>query len=69
MQKRYIPVENNSSLARDPSTGAIVNINSTEIAQARMRKAHRQKAKSEVEQLRDDVAQLKQMVAQLIEKK
>lgn len=69
MKKQYIPVEGNSSLARDPVTGAIININSTEIAQAKMRKALRVQTKSELEQLKDDVTLLKRLVAQLIENK
>ena len=69
MNKNYIPVEGNSSLARDPVTGAIININTTEIAQARLRKAMRRQQQNEIEQLKDDVTQLKQLVAQLIEKK
>lgn len=69
MTKQYIPVEGNSSLARDPVTGAIININTTEIAQARLRKAMRRQQQNEIEQLKNDMTQLKQLVAQLIEKK
>ena len=65
--KRYIPVVGHDSLARDPATGAIVNINSTELEQARQRKAQRQHQKSEINQLKHDVADLKLMIAKLIE--
>ena len=68
MKRDYIPVEGHSSLARDPVTGAIVNINSTEIRQARLRKQLRNQSKTEIEQLKDDVAQLKLLVGKLIEK-
>lgn len=66
--KQYIPVAGNSSLARDPHTGAIVNINTQEINDARARKAARNKEKEEIQQLKTDVADIKQMLAKLVEK-
>lgn len=64
----YIPVNGNSSLARDPKTGAIVNINTQEINDARERKAARNKDKQELEQLKMDVFEIKQLLKQLVEK-
>lgn len=73
--RQLIPVKGNSSLARDPKTGAILNINRTEIGQARERKALRQNSIKEVEQLKSDVSDLKseigdikQLLVQLIER-
>jgi hypothetical protein len=66
--KQYIPVAGNSSLARDPNTGAIVNINTQEINDARARKAARNKEKQEIQQLKTDVAEIKQMLAKLVER-
>ena len=66
--KNYIPVVGNSSLARDPKTGAIVNINTLEINEARDRKAARNKEKQELQQLKTDVAEIKQLLKQLVEK-
>ena len=66
--KKYIPVAGNSSLARDPKTGAIVNINTLEINEARDRKAARNKDKEEIRQLKTDVSEIKQMLAKLVER-
>lgn len=72
---KLIPVDGNPSLARDIKTGAIVNINSNEIQQARERKkAMKQKdndfeqVKQDVAGLKDDVGEIKQLLRQLIEK-
>lgn len=72
---KLIPVQGNPSLARDAKTGAIVNINSNEIQQARERKkAMKQKdndfdqVKQDVAGLKDDVSEIKQLLRQLIEK-
>ena len=64
----FIPVKGNSSLARDSQTGAIVNINTQEINEARDRKALRLKEKQELEQLKSDVADIKQMLTKLFER-
>lgn len=64
----YIPVKGNSSLARDPKTGAIVNINTQEINDAQARKATRNKEKQELQQLKTEVAEIKQLLTKLIEK-
>ena len=73
---KLIPVKDHRSLARDARTGAIVNINSNEIEQARAVKAARKQKDNEVENLKEDVAALKndmsdikQLLLQLVEKK
>ena len=66
--KDYIPVAGNSSLARDPKTGAIVNINTEELKAARDRKAARHNERQEIQQLKTDVAEIKQMLAKLVER-
>lgn len=66
--RRMIPVEGNGSLARDAQTGAIININTTEINEARERKALRQKEKQELQDLKNDVADIKRLLTQLIER-
>lgn len=66
--KTYIPVKGNSSLARDPKTGAIVNINTKDINDARERKAAKAKEKHELQQLKNDVAEIKQLLINLVEK-
>lgn len=72
---KLIPVEGSPSLARDAVTGAIVNINTSEIQQARARKQlMKQKdhevnlLRSEVAQLKDDVSDIKQLLSKIAEK-
>ena len=65
---RLIPVKGNSSLARDSETGAVVNINTQEISEARDRKALKLKEKQEYNQLKNDVAEIKQMLTKLFER-
>ena len=66
--KRLIPVEGNSSLARDSETGAVVNINTQEISEARDRKALKLRDKQKMQQLENDVAEIKQMLTKLFER-
>lgn len=56
---KLIPVKDNPDLARDPKTGAIVNINSTDISAARERKQKRKMQQAGFHQLRNDVDGLK----------
>jgi hypothetical protein len=65
---KLIPVEGNSSLARDSQTGAIVNINTQEISEARDRKALKQKEKLRMLKLENDVADIKEMLTKLFER-
>ena len=65
---KLIPVEGNRSLARDSQTGAIVNINTQEIGEARDRKALKQKEKLRMLQLENDVADIKEMLTKLFER-
>ena len=74
-QTTFIPVEGHSDLARDPNTGAIMNINSDKIRQSRERKKiarqkikEEQELKAKVEGLESDISDMKNMLSQLIEK-
>lgn len=62
---RYINVKGNPGLVRDRVSGAILNINSNEIAAARKRKAARLKQKQEQENLQDEVVDLRKQVEDL----
>ena len=55
-----IPVEGKPGLARDPNSGAILNINSDEIKAARARKRARKQEELKQKQLVEDVETLKQ---------
>lgn len=72
---KHIPVKDNPSLVRDPSTGAICNINKVEITLAKKRKERmfQQKMKQEtleqeVETLKDDVCEIKTLLNKILEK-
>lgn len=73
---KFIAVEGHQGIARDARTGAIVNINSNEIEQARAVKALRQRKndeteiiKEEVASLKNDMSEIKQLLHQLVEKR
>ena len=55
-----IPVDGKPGLARDPNSGAILNINSDEIKAARARKRARKQEELKQKQLVEDVESLKQ---------
>ena len=55
-----IPVEGKPGWARDPKSGAVLNINSSEIAAARARKIMMQKEEEKKKQMAEDVETLKQ---------
>ena len=72
---KLIPVEGHGDLARDPNTGAIVNINSKKIQESRQRRnikrqrlQEQEELKAKVENLEYDISDIKDMLSQLIEK-
>lgn len=65
----YIKVEGNTDLVRDTNTGAIININSTQMRDARIRKYNMRRKNTEIENLKSDVAEMKQLLKKLVEDK
>ena len=65
---KYTKVEGHNGLVRAPS-GAIINTNTKELAQARGRKKIWKEQQAELEELRDDVATMKKMMQQILEDK
>ena len=63
----YIRVEGHSHLMRDGTSGAIVNTNTNEMKQARIRKSSWKKQQSEIKQLRNDLSEMKELLNQMIE--
>ena len=57
--KKYMKVDGQPGLVRDKTSGAILNINSNEIRQARKRKKVWQEEKEKTERLSNEVANLK----------
>lgn len=65
---KIIKASNAPGFGRDPETGAIININTTEVSAARKAKERRLKEKEELNALKQDVSDIKTMLNQLIEK-
>ena len=64
----YIKVEGHPNLVRDKNTGAILNINKTEIEASRIKKEKEKQKDREIEQLKNDVSEIKSMLNKLVEK-
>lgn len=64
----YIPVQDKPGLVKNKDTGVILNINKTEVEQARERKRLRKQKDQELEDIKNDIRDLKEMVLKLIEK-
>ena len=60
-----LKVEGHSNLARDPKSGAIININRSEIEAARERKRLRAAKADEEKQLKEDVSLLKNEMSEI----
>tara|TARA_B110000908_G_C10244161_1_gene447840 strand:- start:1611 stop:1841 length:231 start_codon:yes stop_codon:yes gene_type:complete len=76
MEKKHIPVNGHPGLVRDAKSGAILNINKTEIQKARERHARQQtqldeyeELKSDVSQLKNDIGDIKDLLTKLVDKK
>ena len=65
---KYPPEDGHANLVRAPS-GAIINIDTAGIAQARRRKKIWKEQQAELEELRNDVANMKKMMQQILEDK
>ena len=64
----YIPIEDKPGLVKNQDTGVILNINKTEVEQARERKRLRKLKDQELIDIKNDIRDLKKMVLKLIEK-
>jgi SRSO17 transposase len=63
-----VKVEVHTGLVKDTKTGAILNINSTEVEQARERKRLRKQKDKEFEDLKNEVGEIKNLLHKLIER-
>ena len=64
-EREFVKVEGSSSLAKDLSTGVVINTNEEEIQLARRRKEIRLKEKADREQMTNEVSELKDEIAEL----
>lgn len=67
-----IKVEGHNGLMRDKNTGAILNINSSEIDRIKELRRKQREAKAsqeqEINQLKSDVSEIKMMLSKIVEK-
>ena len=74
-EKYLLPVEGSNNWKKDPSTGACINTNKSEIEGARKRRLLRIKkmqeekeTRKEIESLKSELSEIKQLLKQLVEK-
>lgn len=67
MDKR-IPVKDHPGLAKDPVSGAIININKSEAQQARERKKAQLKEKERIDNMERDLKEIKSLLQELVGK-
>tara|TARA_B100000085_G_C18299473_1_gene413671 strand:+ start:225 stop:452 length:228 start_codon:yes stop_codon:yes gene_type:complete len=63
--KNTVRVEGHKDYVRDKNTGAILNINTSEISIARERKMIRKQKEKELEEMKDSVSELKNEVNEI----
>ena len=64
----YLKVKDHENLVRDKDTNVIININRSEIEQAKKRKAEIIKKEQEINNLKNEVSEIKSMLTKVIEK-
>lgn len=64
----HIKIEGETSYIRDKNTGAVLNINKSEIEAARERKKQRKLKEQEFEDLKNEVSEIKELLLKLVEK-
>ena len=64
----YLKVKGHENLIRDKDTNVVININRSEIEQAKKRKAERIKKEQELNNLKNEVSEIKSMLTKVIEK-
>jgi len=65
---RLVKADNGPGMARDLNTGAIININRSELEQAREAKRLRKAKDQEFAQMKNDIDDIKKMLTQIAEK-
>ena len=68
MYSNLVKVKGETNLVRDNNSGAILNVNHSEIENARKRKALRRQQNEDINNLKTEVSDIKKMLTQIIEK-
>lgn len=63
-----IPIENNKSLYRDPSSGAVINCSSSDYESYLEHKNSLLKKQDEIQNLKDEVSEIKDMMKLILSK-
>jgi len=64
-----VEVEGHPGFVRDMETGAILNINKTELNKIKRARAARKSKDNEIRDLKNEVGEIKSLLMQLLEKK
>jgi len=64
-----VEVEGHPGFVRDMETGAILNINKTELNKIKRARAARRNKDNEIRDLKNEVGEIKSLLMQLLEKK
>lgn len=65
---KLVRADNAPGFARDLETGAIININKSELHQAREAKQRKREKELEFERMKSDIDDIKRMLTQIVEK-
>ena len=68
MYSNLVKVKGDTNLVRDNNSGAIFNVNHSELENARKRKALRRQQNEDINNLKTEVSDIKKMLTQIIEK-
>jgi hypothetical protein len=64
-----IKAKGNPDLGIDPRSGAVINVNTSEMKAAKARKEARIKEKNRIDQIEDDISEIKSLLKELIGKR
>ncbi len=68
MYSNLVKVKGETNLVRDNNSGAILNVNHSELENARKHKALRRQQNEDINNLKTEVSDIKKMLTQIIEK-
>ena len=64
----YVKIEGHNGYVRDKKSGAVLNLNKSEIEAAKKRKQQRATKEKELDNLKNEVSDIKIMLTKIIEK-
>ena len=64
----FLKVKGHGGYIKDTHTGIVLNVNNSEIEQAKIRKKQKQQQQNEVNELKNEVGDIKNMLTQIVEK-